>query len=248
MQIGSRLLFRCAALLLLLPGVRGDSQTIITVAGGESARTPRIATGIGISPSGVAVDAAGNIYIADFFNHSIRKVTVATGLISTLVGDASLGFAGDGGPATAAKLNFPAGVALDSSGNIFIADSGNNRIRKVSATGVITTVAGNGTKGSSGDGGPATAAALANPTGVAVDSAGSIFIAETDGHRIRKVSAAGVISTLAGTGTPAFSGDGGPATTAALDKPSGVAIDPAGNVLIADSLNHRIRRVNGSGV
>ncbi|HXB70989.1 MAG TPA: BACON domain-containing carbohydrate-binding protein [Candidatus Acidoferrales bacterium] len=195
------------------------------------------------SPQGVAVDSAGNLYIADFGDGKVRKVTNA--VITTVAGNGTVGSSGDNGPATSAQLAGPAGVAVDSGGNLYIADFGDGRIRKVS-NGVITTVAGNGTFGSSGDNGPATSAQLAGPQGVAVDSAGNLYITEigyTPATRIRKVSN-GVITTIAGDGTSGFSGDNGPATSAELNNPEGVAVDSAGNLFIADTVNHRIRKVS----
>ncbi len=199
------------------------------------------------SPEGVAVDGAGNLYIADTFNYRIRKVDAA-GVIATVAGDGPEGFVGDGGAATAARLLFPEGVAADGAGNLFIADRRNNRIRKVDAAGVVATAAGDGTRGFGGDGGPATAAQLFFPTGVAADGAGNLFIADTSNHRIRKVDAAGVITTAAGDGTYGFGGDAGPATAAQLRSPRGVAVDGAGNLFIADTSNHRIRKVDAAGV
>jgi sugar lactone lactonase YvrE len=160
--------------------------------------------------------------------------------IETVAGVVALG---DGGAATAASLYYPEGVAVDAAGNLYIADTANHRIRKVSPTGVITTVAGNGTYGYSGDGGPATAASLNWPSGVALDAAGNLYIADTFNHRIRKVSPTGVITTVAGNGTYGYSGDGGAATAASFNRPSGVAVDAAGNLYIADPFNHRIRKV-----
>jgi len=196
--------------------------------------------------SGVAVDGSGNIYFADNGNNRIRKVTAA-GIITTVAGNGSAGFSGDGGPATSAQLSGPAAVALDRSGNIYITDNRNHRIRKVTAVGVITTVAGNGSAGFSGDGGPATAAQLQSPAGIAVDGVGNLFIADLSNYRIRKVTPAGIITTAAGTGSPFFSGDEGPATSAGLNA-FGVAVDPTGNLLIADFGNHRIRKVTPEGI
>jgi TonB family protein len=153
-----------------------------------------------------------------------------------------------GGPATAAHLNAPLDIAVDTAGNLFIADTQNSRIRKVTPAGVITTVAGNGTQGFSGDGGPATSAKLNDPSGVAVDTAGSLFIADSSNNRIRKVTPDGVISTVAGNGSAGYSGDGGPATTAQLNSLGGVAVDTAGNLFIADSGNNCVRKVTTSGV
>ena len=200
-----------------------------------------------LGPAGVALDGAGNLYIADRFNHRIRKVD-ASGVISTVAGDGTFGFGGDGGPATAAQLNRPAGVALDGAGNLYIADVNNNRIRKVDASGVISTVAGDGMRGYGGDGGPATAAQLNRPFGVAPDGAGNLYIADSWNSRIRKVDSAGVISTVAGDGMRGFGGDGGAATAAQLSTPVGMALDDAGNLYIADLFNNRIRKVDAAGV
>jgi uncharacterized protein (TIGR03437 family) len=197
-------------------------------------------------PAGLAVDAAGNLYIADYGNQRIRRVSPA-GIISTVAGNGQQGYSGDGGPATSASLQGPWGVAVDAAGNLYIADQFNDRIRRVSPSGIISTVAGNGQRGYSGDGGPATSAALSYPAHVAVDAAGNLFIADQENHRIRKVSAAGIISTVAGNGAYKFSGDGGPATAASLNGPRGVAVDAAGNMHIAGDGNQRIRRVTPAG-
>jgi trimeric autotransporter adhesin len=199
-------------------------------------------------PINVAVDSAGNVYIADFVNARIRMVT-AGGVISTVAGNGNWGYSGDGGPATAASLNMPSGIAVDSAGNLYIGDSRNNRVRMVTAGGIISTVAGNGRSGYSGDGdgGQATAASLNEPTGVAVDSAGNLYISDSGDNRIRKVGADGIISTAAGDNGGSI-GDGGPATSARLSSPYGLAFDSAGNLYIADSENNRIRKVNAAGI
>jgi len=199
------------------------------------------------SPTGVAVDSAGNLYIPDSVNNRVRMVTAA-GVISTVAGNGSFGFGGDGGPATSAQLNFPSGVAVDSLGNIYFSDSANYRVRKVTPAGIISTVAGNGTAGFSGDGGPARSAQLDTPIGVAVDSAGNLYIADYYNYRIRRVTPSGIISTVAGNGIPGFSGDGGPAAAAQLGSAPGVAVDTAGNLYITDSSNARIRKVTAAGV
>ena len=195
----------------------------------------------------MAVDAAGNLFIAQQIGQRIRKVDAVTGIITTVAGTGLPAFSGDGGPAVSAELSFPTGVGVDSAGNLFIADTSNNRIRKVDVlTGIITTVAGNGTLGGGGDGSAALSAQLDTPAGVMVDSAGNLYIAERNGQRIRRVDGAtGIITTVAGTGTAGFSGDGGPATAAQLAGPYGVAVDAAGNLFIADTNNHRIRKVDG---
>ncbi len=197
-------------------------------------------------PDGIAVDSAGNLFIADDYNHRIRKVAAGTGIITTVAGNGAQGYAGDNGAATEATLNYPNGVTLDSAGNLYIADSPN--YRKVAAgTGIITTVAGNGTHGYSGDGGAATLASLDGPTGIALDSAGNFYIADIGNNRIRMVAAGtGIITTVAGNGTQGYSGDNSAATAAALNSPTGVAVDSAGNLYIADYDNNRIRMVIGS--
>jgi len=191
-------------------------------------------------PRGLAVDSAGNLYIADYGNQRVRKVS--NGVITTVAGNGTQGFSGDNGPAASAQLYYPNGVAVDSAGNLYIADTVNNRIRKVSG-GIITTLAGNGGFSFFGDNGPATSALLFAPANVAVDPAGSLYIADSGNHLIRKVSN-GVITAVAGNGTQGFSGDTGPATSAQLSWPSGVAVDSAGNLYIADSGNYRIRKVS----
>ena len=196
---------------------------------------------------GLALDSAGNLYLSDSHNR-VRRISAATGIITAVAGNGSQGYSGDGAAATTASLNSPIGLALDSSGNLYIADEGNNRIRKVTAaTGLISTVAGTGTYGASGDGGAATAAQLGFPQGVAVDSAGNTYIADRDNYRVRKVTAAtGLISTVAGTGTAGYSGENGPATNAQLGPPWDVVVDRSDNVIIADSYNHRVRKLTVS--
>jgi trimeric autotransporter adhesin len=197
-------------------------------------------------PSGVAVDASGNLYIAELANQRVRKVTPA-GIINTVAGNGTSGFGGDGGPATSAQLASPRGVAVDAGGNLYIADMANHRIRKVTPAGVINTVAGIGTPGFSGDGGPATSAQFNGLYGVAVDADGNLYVADSRNNRIRQVTPAGVINTVAGIGTAGFGGDGGPATSAQLAGPRGVAVDAGGNLYIADTNNSRVRKVSQLG-
>ncbi len=202
------------------------------------------------SPEGVAVDQAGNIFIADAGNNRIRKVDV-NGMITTVAGNGDKGYNGDNIPATEASLNYPIGVAVDQAGNIFIADYSNYRIRKVDAYGIITTVAGNGSRdysGGNGDNGPAIKAALFDPGDVAVDQMGNIFLTDGWNHIVRKVDAAGIITTVAGNGSDDYSGDNGPAIEAGIGSPRGVTIDQAGNLFIAEITTDRIRKVDVNGM
>ncbi len=202
-------------------------------------------------PQSEVLDGAGNLYIADSAHNRVREVFASNATITTIAGNGNPSYTGDGGLAVNATLNTPSSVALDGAGDLYIADTGNNVIRRiVLATGVITTVAGNGTAGSSGDGGQATSATLDNPLGVSVDTAGNLYIADTYNHKIREVTTAGVISTIAGNGTTqsngagSYGGDGGPATQAGLNYPFAVAFDSTGNMYIPDSGNNRVRVVN----
>ena len=268
----------------------GQQYVISTIAGNNTSGSsgdngPATAAQL-FQPAGIAVDSSGNIYIADAGNHRVRKV--ANGTITTYAGTGTAGFTGDGKAASSAQLNNPTGVALDSSGNLYIADAGNNVIRQVSTSGTITTIAGNNSlgAGNTGDGGAATNAQLNNPVAVAVDSAGNLYIADANNNTIRKVSnknistvvfgmhhpdavavdasgnifvtdtvasrvveySAGNYNFIAGNLTQGFSGDGGPAGNAALFDPMGVAVDTSGNVFIADTFNSVIRVVNSKGI
>jgi uncharacterized protein (TIGR03437 family) len=196
-------------------------------------------------PAAVAMDKAGNLYVVDIGNNRIRKVTASTGIITTIAGTNGQGFSGDGGLATIARLSRPLGVAVDSSGTVYIADSQNNRIRKVVGS-TITTIVGTGAPAFSGDGGPAVNAALNNPSGVAVDAAGNLYIADTNNGRIRVVIN-GTIYTIAGSGRLGqYGGDGGLATSAPLNFPYGLTVDSQGNIFVADTQNHVIRELTGS--
>ncbi len=193
------------------------------------------------TPLSVAFDNSGNLYIADYSNHRVRKVT-SSGTISTFAGTTG-GFSGDGGAATSAQLNTPSGVAVDSSGNLYIGDQYNHRVRKVALDGIISTFAGTTTGGFSGDGGAATNAQLRNPTGVVFDSSGNLYIADTANHSVRKITPAGTISTVTGTGAAGFNGNGIAATSAQLNYPYGVGVDGSGGLYITDNLNRRIRKI-----
>lgn len=290
-------------------GRQGRALTILTLAGngvqdfkgdGGAAIVASLS-----NPRGVAVDAAGNVYISDSTNNRVRKVEAATGTIVTVVGNGTRDYSGDGGPAIKASLAFPMGLAVDRDGNLFIADARNHRIRRVDAkTGIITTVAGQGIRGLGGDNGPALSALMSYPTSVAVDEGGDVFITDSENGGIRRVEKkTGIISSVVGEGTPGaktdpsgtptirglfvapvgltydgkgslyvadsflnrvkkielatrkvtivagkgvnqYCGDNGPAKEACLNQPSGVALDAAGNVYIADAGNDRIRKVD----
>lgn len=209
------------------------------------------------APAGVAV-LGTTVYISDVANNTIWSRDLETGVETLIAGSLGSGYSGDGGPAGDAQLTGPRGLAVDPAGNLFIADSGNHAVRRIAVDGTITTVAGTGNRGFSGDGGSAKRARLNTPTAVAIDSKGNLYIADTLNHRIRKVNRAGTIVTVAGSGALStvghgtggfgFSGDGGPAISAQLSIPEGVAIDGHGNLFIADTGNDRIRMMSPSGI
>jgi len=201
-----------------------------------------------MAPAGVAVDLTGNVYIADTGNNRIRLVSAATGFIATIAGNGTPALAGDGAAASAAELNHPSALALDFNGNLLIADTANAEVRRiVLSTGTITAVAGNGSAGFGGDGADATSASLSSPSGITVDASGDLYIADAGNNRIRQVLYSNsFITTIAGAGSASFSGDAGAATSATLNQPGGIALEPSGRLLIADTMNNRVRLVDPS--
>jgi PAS domain S-box-containing protein len=226
-------------------------ENITTIAGNgtpaySAEGNPAIRTRL-IGPTGVCLDANGHLYIAEYWNHRVRKIDL-DGTITTVAGNGSPAYSGDGGPATRASLFRPHGVFIDSTACLYIADHQNNRIRRVDPDGIITTVAGNGIQGFSGDGGPAIHASLYHPATAFTTSRGELYIVDQANHRIRKVDPEGTITTVVGNGSPGYSGDGGPATQAGLQLPRGACLDAEGRLYIADFLNHRVRRVDPDGI
>lgn len=213
-----------------------------------SPATGELATKVSISlVDGIAVDAKSSIYISRRDENRISRID-PKGKITNYAGSGKSGFSGDGGPATQAEIKVPAGLTFDKEGNLYIADRENHRVRKVDTRGIITTVAGNGTAGFSGDGGPAINASLNFPSGVVCDDKGNLYISDRSNNRIRIVDSKGIIQTFAGTGAEGFQGDGGPAKQAVLDKPFGLALDKKRNLYIADRNNNRIRKVDTNGI
>ncbi|HEX5171185.1 MAG TPA: hypothetical protein VFW11_18540 [Cyclobacteriaceae bacterium] len=196
------------------------------------------------NPGGIVVGPEGHIYFADSQNNALRKIESGTGIISTIAGQGpdQPGYTGDNGPADAAKVNAPFGIAIDKLGTIYFADAGNNVIRKIS-NGTISTFAGTGAEGYSGDGGPAKSATFLAIKGIAVDNDNNVFVADAGNNVIRKIASTGIITTYVGNGSAGYSGDGGPATAAQLNNPWGVAVDGDGNLYIADSNNSAVRYV-----
>ncbi len=228
-----------------------SGQTIVTVSGtGASGFSGDGGPAVDAQlhdPTCVTRDLYGNLYIADRFNHRVRRVDANTGVITTVVGTGVAGYSGDGGPALDALLHDPIGLAVGPDGTIYVADNLNDCIRKIDPSGIISTYAGTGTAGYSGDSGPATAGQLHGPWGLALDSEDNLYIADRENDRVRMVAhATGTITTVAGTGTAGYSGNGGPATAANFNKPISVALDTAGNLFIADEDNHRVRKVFAS--
>lgn len=201
------------------------------------------------SPGGCALDRKGNIYIADSYNHVVRKVD-RSGIISTVAGHGTIGgYGGDGAAGTSAYLNFPEMVAVDKAGNVFITDANNNRVRKLDTNGIITTIAGNGVGSYTGDGGPAVSATLNYPMGIVVDTVtGALYISDANNNVVRKIDTNGIITTIAGTGVAGYSGNGGLATAAKLKTPQGITVDTAGIIYISDGGNNVIRKVDAGGI
>ena len=238
---------------LLLVASSINAQTINTFAGNAKTGSGFLGDGgqaaaaLFNNPAAVALDKAGNLFITDFHNNVVRKVS-ATGIITTIAGNHTVGYSGDGGPATAAQLNGPWGIATDASGNVYISDKENHAIRKINSAGIITTIAGNGKPGYSGDKGAATAALLNHPLGLAIDNSSNIYVADNSNTAVRKINSAGIITTFAGNHIAGYSGDGGPATAACFKNIRYVACDGNNNVFISDTWNSVIRKVNPAGI
>jgi sugar lactone lactonase YvrE len=197
-------------------------------------------------PWGIFLDSHGNLFLADRDNHAVRRVD-GQGVITTIAGTGNRGFSGDGGPALAADLSRPQSVVVDAQGNVYFSDSDNHEIRRVDSAGTITSFAGTGAIGYSGDGGPATAATMADPNGLVLDALGNLYFVDDELNMVRRVGRDGIITTVAGTGDVGFSGDGGPASAAQLSTPSDLIFDVGGNLYIADQGNHRIRMLPPDG-
>jgi uncharacterized protein (TIGR03437 family) len=237
--------------LLFASPAWSQTYTINTIAGGGTSDyscNGEAAADVGLTtPSAVAIDASGNVYIADTSDDSICKLS--GGVITLVAGGGAQGYAGDGGPAVNASLNQPFGVAVDSQGNVYIADTYNHVVRKVNSAGIISTFAGNGTGGNSGDGGPATSAELNDPWSLAVDSSGNVFIADEVSHVVRKVTTDGNITTVAGNGTTFYNpGDGSPATSTGISNVTGITVDGAGNLYIATYQGFLVLKVTPAGI
>jgi sugar lactone lactonase YvrE len=220
--------------------VAGNGQRTYSQDGGHALKTAFM------TPSSITVDRAGYMYISEWTGHRIRRVD-PDGRVWTVAGNGQSGYVGEGLNAVETSLWTPAHIFLDGNGNLYLSEWHANRIRRIAPDGTITTVAGNGNPGQAGDGGPATKASINSPNGIFVNDDGTLYIADLGNNRVRRVDPDGIITTVAGEGTPGWSGDGGPATDAKLNRPSGVFVDAAGDLYIADTRNKRIRRVNKLG-
>jgi len=238
--------------ILFLWPFLGNGQIITTVAGngvsGYNGDTILATSAKLNNPYGVISDNSNNIYIVDINNHRIRRVDYFTGVITTYAGNGTAGNGGDGGLASSAQLNQPNAIIFDLSGNLYVADAGNNVIRKISTGGIITTIAGNGTPGYSGDGGNATTAQLKYPTGVCIDTEGNLIIGDNGNYTVRKVTKSGIITTIAGDGNYGSIGDGGAAISAEFKWISGVYVDKEDNIFVSDAIDNRIRKINKSSI
>ncbi|MCW3120997.1 MAG: C-terminal target protein [Flavipsychrobacter sp.] len=238
------ILFVLSCALSSMPA-QSQMKQIISIAGnGETGYSGDGGTSVDAklsAPLGVAIDASGNVYIQDVFNNRVRKVSTA-GIITTFAGLGTEGYTGDGTNAQTAQV-MPSGIATDKYGNVFIADAAHSVIRKVNTLGIISTYAGTGTFGRTGDGGPATAARIGKPYGITVDTFGNLYMADAGANVVRRVSKTGIITTIAGDDTARYAGDGGMATLASLDSPYSVAVDVYGNVFISDFFNDVVRVV-----
>lgn len=244
--LDARYLLACfVAIIFTLSQAQGELK-VTTVAGG-AIQSGKPATSAALNdPHFAAYDTKGNLYITDVFAHLVRKVS-PSGIITNIAGNGISGFSGDGGPAKSAMVSFPTGLTLDSAGNIYFSDSGNHRVRKIDTLGKISTVAGNGTAGSSGNGGAATSAELSNPYGLAFDKAGNLYIGDSQNENVRVVTTSGMINAFAGNGKTGFSGNGGKAAKAEFNFPYGLLGDSSGNLYISDLNNREVRIVNAKG-
>lgn len=244
-----RTLASAALALLATAALSAQAQSYrwMTIAGGHVGDGLPATNAVVADPVGVAIDAQGYTYVAQWHENRIRRISPGGAVIETIAGDGTLGYAGDGGPSALARFKHPKDLVVDAEGNLYVADSGNRRVRMIAPDGTISTVAGNGNHGHGGDGGPATDATMMEPYGLALDAAGNLYISDWSAHVVRKVATDGRISTVAGSGVAGYSGDGGGAASAQLNMPAGMSVDAAGNLYIADFGNHRIRRVTPGG-
>ena len=239
-----------ALLLVIVCACGAKAQIITTIAGGGTGGLGDGGPAIDCefdSPYGIALDNVGNLYVASRDDNRIRKIDTH-GIITTVAGNGVPAFSGDGGPATNASINHPIGITFDEAGNLYFSDRYNNRIRKINAAGIITTFAGNGMVGDTGNGGIATAAEFNGPGSLKFDRFGNLYVSDIFNNFIRMISTAGIINTIAGNGIAANSGDGGPATAAGINNPYGICFDKDGNIYIAEFNGNKIRKINTSGI